>query len=85
MEMVDDYGNSIYTDNRQLGTVFYTVATGQACEFDYEPTDAVWPRREDLPSTENIWVSPIIERCWTEGSFQNTHELLDALNSVALQ
>jgi len=41
--------------------------------------------REDLPSTENIWVGPIIERCWTKSSFQNTHELLDALNSVTLQ
>jgi len=90
MEMADDGGYSIYTDIGQLGTVFYTVVTGQACEFDlfkdlpYEPTDAVWPRRKDLPNTENIWIGPIIERCWTKGSFRNTHELLEALNSVTL-
>jgi len=60
METVDDSGYSIYTDIGQLGTVFYTVATGQACEFDlfkdlpFEPTDAIWPQRKDLPSTENV-------------------------------
>lgn len=90
MEIADDYGYSIYTDIGQFGTVFYTVATGQACEFDlfkdlpYEPADAVWPRRKDLPSTENVWIGPIIERCWIKGSFRNTRELLDALNSVTL-
>ena len=60
METVDDSGYSIYTDIGQLGTEFYTVATGQACEFDlfkdlpFEPTDAIWPQRKDLPSTENV-------------------------------
>ena len=90
MEIADDYGYSIYTDIGQLGTVFYTVATGQACEFDlfkglpFEPANALWPRREDLPSTENVWIGPIIERCWVKGSFRNTRELLNALNSVTL-
>jgi serine/threonine protein kinase len=90
METVDDYGYSIYTDIGQLGTVFYTVATGQACEFDlfkdlpYEPTDAIWPKRKDLPGTENIWIGPIIERCWTKSSFRNAQELLDALNSFKM-
>ena len=70
--------------------MFYKVATGQLCEFDlfkdlpYEPTDAVWPQMKDLLSTENIWIGPIIERCWTKGSFRSTRELLDALNSVTL-
>jgi serine/threonine protein kinase len=88
METADDYGYSIYTDIGQLGAVFYTVATGQACEFDlfknlpYEPTDAVWPERKELPSTKNIWIGPIIEKCWTKGSFRNSHELLDALNLI---
>jgi Protein tyrosine and serine/threonine kinase len=90
MELVDGCGYSIYTDIGQLGTVFYTVATGQACEFDlfkdlpYESADDVWPRTEDLPSTENVWIGPMIERCWRKGSFRSTGELLDALNSVAL-
>lgn len=91
METADDHGYSIYTDIGELGAVFYRVATGKACEFDlfkglpYEPTGAVWPHRKDLPSTENIWIGPIIESCWTKGSFRNTCELLDALNSVAPQ
>lgn len=90
METADDYGYSIYTDIGQLGAVFYTVATGQACEFDlfkdlpYEPTDAIWPQRKDLPGTDNVWIGPIIERCWIKGSFRNARELLDALNSFTL-
>ncbi len=89
METADDFGYSIYTDIGQLGAVFYTVATGLSCGFDlfkdlpYEPTDAIWPQRSDLPSTENIWIASIIERCWTK-SFRNVNELLDALNATTL-
>lgn len=90
METADDHGYLIYTDISQLSAVFYGVATGQPCEFDlfkdlpYGPTDAAWPQRKDLPSTENIWIGPIIERYWTKGLFRSTSELLDALNSVTL-
>ena len=68
MEIAVDYGYLIYTDIGQLDTVFYTVATGQAYEFDlfkdlpYEPADAVWPQRKDLFSTENVWIGPIIKK-----------------------
>lgn len=67
------------------GYSIYTVATGQACEFDlfndlpYEPTGAIWLRRKDRTSTESRLV--IIERCWAKASFRNTCELLAALNS----
>jgi len=82
-ETANDYGYSIYTDIGQLDSVVYIAATGLNCEFNlfknlpYEHTHAVRPKREDLPSTKDIWVGPIIERCWAKGSFRNTQELLD--------
>jgi hypothetical protein len=91
MGTADDHGYSIYTDIGQLSAVFYGVAIEQPCEFDlfkdlpYGPTDVAWPQRKYLSSTENIWIGPIIERCWTKKSFRSTSELLDALNSVTLQ
>ena len=90
METASESGFSVGTDIGQLGAVFFTVATGQACEFDlfkdlpFEPSDAIWPQRESLPSTESIWIGPIIERCWTKSWFRSADELLDCLNSINL-
>lgn len=91
MQNADDAGYSIYTDIGQLGAVMYEVITGKSCEFDLfknqpaGPATAAWPRREDLPSTQNIWLGSIIETCWTKGAFQNARELFEALDSIALE
>ncbi|KAL1987063.1 hypothetical protein VTN96DRAFT_4937 [Rasamsonia emersonii] len=68
METADDNGYSIQTDIGQLGAVMYEVVTGERCEFDLfqdqeASSHATWPRGETLPSTENIWLGPIIEKC----------------------
>lgn len=88
METADDNGYSIYTDIGQFGAVMYEAVTGQHCEFDLfkdqppGPARASWPRREDLPPTENIWLCSIVERCWTKGAFYNARGLLAALEMV---
>lgn len=89
METVDDNGYSIQTDIGELGAVMYEVVTGgQKCRFDLfkdNPPDdgrARWPSRDSLPSTEGLWLGPIIESCWTEGGFQNAHTLSQALNAI---
>ena len=85
IETVDDEGYSIQTDIGQLGAVMYEVVVGQRCEFDLfkdvppEICRATWPRSENLPSTQGIWLGPVIERCWTEGAFRNAHDLLNEL------
>lgn len=90
MQNVDDSGYSVFTDIGQLGAVMYEVVTGKACEFDLfknqpaGPATATWPQREDLPSTDNIWLGCIIEICWKKGALRSTDELLAALDSVAL-
>ncbi len=90
MQTVDDSGYSIFTDIGQLGAVMYEVVTGKACKFDLfkdqppGPATATWPGREDLPSTENIWLGHIIETCWKRGALQNARELVAALDSVTL-
>ena len=81
MQATEDNGYSIYTDIGQFGAVMYEVITGQKCDFDLfkdqpqGPARAVWPRREHLPSTEDIWLGSIIEKCWTKGAFGSSHEL----------
>ena len=90
MHTADDSGYSMYTDIGQLGAVIYEVVTGKRCEFDlYKhqpsgPATAVWPRREDLPSTESVWLGSIIETCWTRGAFRSSRELATALDCAAL-
>lgn len=90
METADDDGYSIQTDIGQLGAVIYEVTTRQECDFDLFregiPLDgrATWPPRDSLPSTDGLWLGPIIERCWVKGGFQNAHALSRALGSVDL-
>jgi serine/threonine protein kinase len=91
METADWAGYSIHTDIGQLGAVMYEVVVGEKCEFDIfrdpslETTNGTWPRREDLPSTEGLWLGPIIERCWTKGAFGNAHDLWKELDSVEVE
>lgn len=75
MQTADDNGYSIYTDIGQLGAVTYEVTTGKECHFALckgllqGPATALYPRRESLPSTDGIWLGPIIEKCWRKGAF----------------
>lgn len=87
VQTADDCGYTIYTEIGQLGAVFYEVITGDKCSFDlyrHQPHGAaiaVFPRREDLPSTQDLWLGPIIEKCWTKG-YATCYELSAALDSA---
>ncbi|KAL2819477.1 kinase-like domain-containing protein [Aspergillus granulosus] len=91
MATVDWAGYSIHTDIGQLGAVMYEVVVGEKCEFDIfkdlplELSNGTWPRREDLPSTEGLWLGPIIERCWMKGAFGSAHDLRKELDSVEIE
>ena len=91
METADWAGYSIHTDIGQLGAVMYEVVVGEKCEFDIfkghslELSSGKWPQREDLPSTEGLWLGPIIERCWTKGAFASAHDLFKELDSVKVE
>ena len=92
MQRVDDFGYSIYTDIGTLGAVMYEVILGKPCKFDLykdqsygQPATATWPQREDLPSTRDIWLGSILERCWTKSGFQNANKLSKALDSITLK
>lgn len=86
-----DFNQSIIlpleTDMETSSESGFSIGT---CEFDlfkglpFEPSDAIWPQRETLPSTEIIWIGPIVERCWTKSSFRSADELLDCLNLITL-
>ncbi|OAP55121.1 hypothetical protein AYL99_10821 [Fonsecaea erecta] len=76
MQQADDNGYSMYTD------------IGQKCDFDLfkdvpsGPAGAVWPRREHLPTTRDIWLGSIIEKCSSKGAFQTSEELSAVLDSA---
>lgn len=90
MQTADDSGYSIYTDIGQLGTVIYEAVTRQPCSFDLfkgqppGPATATWPHRTDLPTTDNIWLGSIIERCWTKGALRDARELSAVLDSFTM-
>ncbi|KIW76719.1 hypothetical protein Z517_09163 [Fonsecaea pedrosoi CBS 271.37] len=83
----DELGYSILNDIGQFGAVMYQVITGRECKFDLtrKGSDSWYsgPRRDDLPSTESVWLGHIIENCWTLG-FQSSEELAAALDRAPL-
>ncbi|OAL30139.1 hypothetical protein AYO20_08855 [Fonsecaea nubica] len=83
----DELGYSILNDIGQYGAVMYQVITGRECKFDLtrKGSDSLYsgPRRDDLPSTESVWLGHIIENCWTLG-FQSSKELAAALDRAPL-
>lgn len=85
MEKADFDGYSIRTDIGQLGCVMYEVIVGEKCKFDIfkdippELSRGRWPRREDLPSTQGIWLGATIDKCWTEGAFTTALDLCQEL------
>ncbi|PWY72165.1 serine/threonine protein kinase [Aspergillus sclerotioniger CBS 115572] len=87
LETVDDNGYSIQTDIGQLGKVIYEVVTGKKCLFDLHENNisrATLPRRETLPTTHDIWLGHIIEKCWIPGTYRNATDLLKELNTISL-
>lgn len=86
MNEPDEDGESVSTDIGKFGAVMYEILTGQRCKFDImqnwkKPGDPLtWPKRESLPSTDNLWLGQIIEACWTK-SFTSAHELAAALDT----
>ncbi|KAJ0423322.1 serine/threonine protein kinase [Aspergillus carlsbadensis] len=91
MKTANDGGYTVQTDIGQLGAVIYEIVTGQRCEFDIwkdvpgEATRGSWPRRERLPSTRNVWLGAIIEKCWTQGGFRNAYKLLGEVEAVEVE
>jgi serine/threonine protein kinase len=86
----DDLGCSILTDIGQFGAVIFEIVTGQSCKFDImqdwkEVEDLpTWPRRDSLPSTSDVWLGHIIEKCWTQG-FRSANDLAAELNKEVAQ
>lgn len=84
LEGPDELGFSILTDLGQFGTAMYQVITGLKCRFDLtadrkELEDPyTCPRRDRLPSTENVWLGHIIEKCRTQ-AFKSAKELATEL------
>lgn len=76
----DDLGFSVSTDIGQFGVVMYEVTTGLKCKYDLlqdrkEPENLyTCPRRDSLPSTENMWLGRIIDKCWTQ-AYKSAEEL----------
>ncbi|KAL4948033.1 kinase-like protein [Aspergillus filifer] len=88
METDDDNGYSVQTDIGQLGRVIYEVITGKDCGFDLHENGvsrATLPRRETLPSTQDIWLGSIIEKCWIPGAYRNANDLKEELDAVSLE
>ncbi|KIW39594.1 uncharacterized protein PV06_08193 [Exophiala oligosperma] len=83
----DDFGYSILIDIGQFGAVMYQVITGKKCKFELGEKESdsllTGTRREDLPSTEGVWLGHIIENCWTM-SFKSSNELAAALDQAKL-
>lgn len=83
----DDDGYSILTDLGQFGALMFEVVTGRSCKFNLmqdwkDVGDPItWPRRETLPSTKDIWLGHIIEKCWTQG-FSSAKDLAGELGKV---
>lgn len=71
MKTADYEGYSIRTDIEQLEAVMYEMVVEEKCAFDIfknvssESGSGIWPNRENLPSTQGVWLGSIIEnrRC----------------------
>lgn len=81
----DDLGSSILTDIGQFGSAMFTMVTGQNCKSDVFRDEKevghspVWQQRCNLPSTSNVWLGYIIEKCWTQG-FRSAEDLAAELD-----
>lgn len=92
MRTTERYGYSISMDIGQFGMILYQVITGgQYCDFGFVfaddhpgPEEPVWPARAALPETYDLWLGPLIDKCWTQGAFEDARSLLAELESVSV-
>lgn len=79
--MIEEFGFSFATDICELGAVMYEVVEGrQLTDFDRIAEEAGgWPPRDQLPTTNGVFLGSVIEACWTKGKFRTTHELCQML------
>lgn len=79
--MIEEFGFSFATDICELGAVIYEVVEGrQLTDFDRIAEEAGgWPTRDELPTTDGVFLGSVIEACWTKGRFRTTHELFQML------
>lgn len=86
----DDLGFSIFTDIGQFGGAMYEIITGLRLDYDLPQDDNkpeslfICPPRDSLPSTQNIWLGHIIDKCWTQ-AFNSAHELAAELDFESIQ
>ncbi|KAG0154229.1 hypothetical protein PDIDSM_1609 [Penicillium digitatum] len=89
MSLVDDNGFTTQIDVGLLGAVIFEIITGVKCEIDLFKDDArfdgraYWPERTSLPSTDDLWLGTIVERCW-DGTFRSADSLFHALESQSI-
>lgn len=91
MSLVNDHGFTTKIDIGLLGTIFFEIVTGRKVQMSLfddtkdgsESGCPTWPERKLLPKTRGVWLGGIIEGCW-DGTFQNAHSLLRALDGVRL-
>ncbi|KAL1967208.1 hypothetical protein VTN77DRAFT_3499 [Rasamsonia byssochlamydoides] len=92
MRTAEKYGYSVSMEIGQLGMVLYQVITGgEHRDFGFVfadnhpgPEDPVWPSRAALPETNDLWLGPLIDRCWTQGAFEDARSLLAELESASV-
>lgn len=84
LEGPDRFGYSILSDIGQFGAVMFQIVTSQRCSFDIDVDandEIIWPLRESLPSTDDVWLGDIIEKAWTRG-FKFAGDLATELKRV---
>ncbi|OAL40481.1 hypothetical protein AYO20_00217 [Fonsecaea nubica] len=85
----DGDGYSILTDIGQFGAIMFEIVTGQRCKFDpmqdwKDVGDPITlPTRDTIPSTSNVCLGHIIEKCWTQ-EFGSTNNLVVELQSMVV-
>ena len=83
----DEFGFSILTDIGQFGAVMYEVVTGHRCTYDLTADSRApehmytCPRRNRLPSTNDVWLGRIIHKCWTQ-AYRSARQLASELEMV---
>jgi hypothetical protein len=77
----EEFGFSFAKDICELGAVIYEVVTGQQLtDFDRIAEEGVGrPTRDQLPTTDGVFLGSVIEARWKKGKFRTTRELCQML------